>query len=422
MTVYRLDQIISNASDNGRGIYNNGRSVQRGQNATANTINKITGRKQNAFERIGNGINGFNERIGNGIDNAFDNVVGALVKNEDKRERMQNRFDGSDLAIIPDLIEDIGLAALGAPGIAAAVAKNGLQNAQNFTEAFSGVDEETGQELKDGQRLAKGAGAVLNTALAATPGRVLKGVAKVNEGSRAFNKIAAKNEGNLFKQAAEQVPPPGVSASAYKEAMNADTAANALKYELGDIGGGFQRAANKAASYIPKTDANKAAKLAKEAKKEAKKAAKESGEKAVTKEAVVDEIKETPKRAAAGGRNLAQKTLFGGTIAGNTALNAYGENGENWVDALSGSTGEDPSQTWRALAGIVAAMALARRGVNGAKTATVAENAAQRAALNKARTPMLYAAASGNYAGNNKYMDDETMDYITDIMRQNMEN
>lgn len=136
-------------------------------------------RGENAFTQalggIREGINGFNNMVGTGIDwgvDRFGDLVGAVTGRDDWKQSIQDATTGEDLAIIPDILEDIGLVALTGPvgGAALLGAKGLLQNTDNFQEALTGIDHITGERLTGGQRLANTAAGLGGTALTMLPG------------------------------------------------------------------------------------------------------------------------------------------------------------------------------------------------------------------------------------------------------------
>ena len=128
-----------------------------------------------ALGGIREGINGFNNMVGTGLDWGVDRVgdlVGAVTGRDDWKQSIQDATTGEDLAIIPDILEDIGLVALTGPvgGAALLGAKGLLQNTDNFQEALTGKDHLTGEALTGGQRLANAAAGLGGTALTMLPG------------------------------------------------------------------------------------------------------------------------------------------------------------------------------------------------------------------------------------------------------------
>lgn len=116
---------------------------------------------------------------GSVLDFAWDNIVGGLGGglmdlatggNQHWQDTFRNMFDGEDLAVIPDIAMDLGLAAIPGVGIPLVVGKNLIQQSDNISEAMTGVDSVTGESLNDNQRLGKGLGAALSVGLSALPG------------------------------------------------------------------------------------------------------------------------------------------------------------------------------------------------------------------------------------------------------------
>lgn len=195
-----------------------------------------------SIARFGNKINDLNFRIGEGIDDAYDNVIRKLYRNDPERMiQLQSTFDGEDLAVIPDIIGDAALfgvgSVVGTPALGAALVagKNGLQNAENIEEAIKGIDYETGDTLSDGEQWAKGLGAVGNVAISAAPVPSLGKIA--SKATKAFGKGAAKTAeeaGRVFKSsetgalkdaADELIAPPGVSQQEFNNNFVSNAAA-----------------------------------------------------------------------------------------------------------------------------------------------------------------------------------------------------
>lgn len=134
-------------------------------------------RGENGFTDVVGGIKDFIDNTtlgaGNLMDGLFDNTIGniaGLVGGEEYGQSVKDAFDGSDLQIVADIASDVALSAIPGAGIPLVLAKNAFQNADNFAEAISGVDNVTLDNLDGWQRFGKGAEAVGSTALSAIPG------------------------------------------------------------------------------------------------------------------------------------------------------------------------------------------------------------------------------------------------------------
>ena len=149
------------------------------------------------------GIDGFNSLVGNGMDWMFDNTVGNAVGlvNKDEGENVKNFFTGEDLAVIPDMVTDIGLAAIPGAGIPLVAAKNLIQQSDNIGEAVMGRDSITGEQIGEGQRAAKAATGLGTAALASIPG-----VGKLGNLIRGAEKAGAKGMSSTAKAALKQTP------------------------------------------------------------------------------------------------------------------------------------------------------------------------------------------------------------------------
>lgn len=166
----------------------------------------------NAVSDLNNHLNNANIGIGNAIDWVNDNTVGNLLGlvSEDTGNIWKNMFDGKDLAIIPDTLETIGLAAIPGAGPALALGKGLLQNSTNLYEGVTGKDSITQENLTDQQALGRLGSGVLGTALSAVPGAgkgvqeaVAKGMAK--ELAEGTAKNAAKSGASKAAEEAAKV-------------------------------------------------------------------------------------------------------------------------------------------------------------------------------------------------------------------------
>lgn len=123
-----------------------------------------------------NTINDFNHDVGFIGDTAFDNTIGNLASlpvfgGEEWGNTVKNAFDADDIAMVADMAEDIGLSAIPGAGIPLAMAKNAIQQSDNFARAASGRDALTLENnVNDLQGIASGAEAGLTTLLAGLPG------------------------------------------------------------------------------------------------------------------------------------------------------------------------------------------------------------------------------------------------------------
>ena len=157
------------------------------------------------------------------MDNAADFVIGGIADWFGAGDDFRNLFNGEDLAVIPDMLEDVALGALGPVGIAAAVGKNAAQRTDQIVEALSGRDSVTGEKIGLDRRIGKGGEALLGTALSALPGvgklaskgivgaeeaaaKAAKAAAKQEKKARPVLEKAAKNLEDLTKQVEEKIP------------------------------------------------------------------------------------------------------------------------------------------------------------------------------------------------------------------------
>lgn len=142
----RLKDEIDNIYENELGASNTGREV----------------RGENRFTDIVGGLKDFtdnlNKNIGYGMDWLWDTGVGFIGDQFGVGDQARNMFTGEDLAIVPDILEDIAATALlpGPLGIAAVAAKNAVQQSDNIASAISGKDIITQDDLDGTQQLGKG--------------------------------------------------------------------------------------------------------------------------------------------------------------------------------------------------------------------------------------------------------------------------
>lgn len=134
-------------------------------------------RGENAWTDLIGGANnlitGANEGIGNALDYAWDNLVGQIAEAIDPNtgELVRNMMTGKDLAFIPDVLTDIGLAMVPGVGIPLVVAKEALRNADNLGSLMKGKDAITLENLTGEQALGRAAQTAVNLGLAALPGK-----------------------------------------------------------------------------------------------------------------------------------------------------------------------------------------------------------------------------------------------------------
>lgn len=150
-----------------------------------------------------NALNDLNEMLGGWIDTGFDATIGNLagLGGDDMRQAVQGAFDGKDLAIIPDIAEDVALSLLGPAGIAAAVAKNAVQQSDNIGEFITGKDAQTMRDLDGWQRAGKGLESLGSIALSAVPG-----IGKTRN-LASFGKELAKEDARIGKEFVDQIGP-----------------------------------------------------------------------------------------------------------------------------------------------------------------------------------------------------------------------
>lgn len=178
-------------------IYNDMWKNEGGPQVSADQL-----RGENAFTKIVEGakdtINGINGTIGNVLDGVFDNTIANIIDwaNEESIKNgtgtsAKDFFTGEDLAVVPDIIEDIGLSLLGPAGWGAVAAKNLVQNSTNLYEGITGKDSITLDDLSDAQRAAKVGSGLVNTALASLPGigGAARGLSKAIKGQTAAGKV-----------------------------------------------------------------------------------------------------------------------------------------------------------------------------------------------------------------------------------------
>lgn len=188
----RMKQEIDDIYENELGATNTGRD-QRGENSVTDFFNTAKG----VIDFINNGI-------GSGLDWMFDNTVGNLagLADEEWGNNLKNAFSGEDLSIVPDIAEDVLLSLIPYAGIPLVVAKNGIQQADNLTEAFSGKDNITQENLDGWQQAGKMGEALLGIGLSAIPA---VGAAKnVGDYKKVLDKTVAENLDSTIAKNAEK--------------------------------------------------------------------------------------------------------------------------------------------------------------------------------------------------------------------------
>lgn len=167
-------------------------------------------RDENIAIKAGQGINEFNNMIGNGMDWVFDNTLGNVAQaigGDQWGDTVKNWFDGRDASVVPDMVEDIALAAIPYAGIPLVATKNGLQQSKNITDAMTGRDSVTNRRIDDNQRAGKIGSAALTTALSAVPGvGVARATAKgADKGFKELASGLAKDAGETAKNVGSNV-------------------------------------------------------------------------------------------------------------------------------------------------------------------------------------------------------------------------
>lgn len=254
-------------------------------------------RGENAFtqaiEGMKNGLDDFNIGIGNGIDAAWDTVFGGIgdaLLGKEGGDVARNMFDGSDIAWIPDLIEDIGIGMIPGVGLPAVVAKNLVQNSDNFYEGMFGRDAITQEKLDDGQRAMKMLSGGLNTALASMPAwSVNKARKAAGQTATDAVKEAANNVSYAVRRPKEALANMGSNEGldSVQRTINSvvDSAGTAKRFVKHPIKTGREltdKALDKAEERILKKQTAKAQKLNNEAGKELEALLKEAEEKGLS--------------------------------------------------------------------------------------------------------------------------------------------
>ena len=149
--------------------------------------------------------------LGNGLDAAWgglSNLVGLVDK--DSGKAMDEWFTPEMGQAIADTAIDLGLAAIPVAGVPLVVGKNLVQNGDDLTEALTGHDSLTGEELNGWQQLGKGAGAIADTALAALP--AVGKTAAYARGMQGARDIMASSADDAVRAAASKMGTPAAMA------------------------------------------------------------------------------------------------------------------------------------------------------------------------------------------------------------------
>lgn len=148
--------------------------IYEGELGAEKTGKQIRGENEvtNFFGNALNVIDTINNSVGTGLDGVFDFAVNTLVNpwNKEMGDTLQQAFDGEDLAFIPDIAGDIGLSLIPYAGLPLVIAKNAIQQSNNLTEAFSGKDNVTQEDLDGMQRAGKLLTSLGAIGLSAIPG------------------------------------------------------------------------------------------------------------------------------------------------------------------------------------------------------------------------------------------------------------
>lgn len=149
-------------------------------NPVDSTGKKVTGREVRGdtlwTDFIGGakqGLNGFNSAIGSGLDWGVDRIgdlAGWFTGNDELAQSIKDATTGEDLAFIPSIAEDIGLAMIPGVGMPLVLGKALTESSDDLARAVNGVDPITMQAISGGERGAAGAGAAINTVLSMIPG------------------------------------------------------------------------------------------------------------------------------------------------------------------------------------------------------------------------------------------------------------
>lgn len=144
---------------------------QRGENAFTDAVNNVA-----------DFFDGAADLGGQAIDTVWDGTIGNLAEAIGMGTGVKDLFDADDASIAADALIDLGLSAIPVAGIPLTAVKNLSQNAPTISEALTGQDSITGEDLTGWGR----AGAVGSSLLTAA-GSVLPGVGKLRNTFRAAN-------------------------------------------------------------------------------------------------------------------------------------------------------------------------------------------------------------------------------------------
>lgn len=127
---------------------------------------------QQAGRAVGEGIDTVNNGIGYGLDWLLDNIAGNAIGLFDQQagQNFKDMWDAEDLAIVPDIAEDIGLSLIPYAGIPLAMGKNAAQRTDEIAEAITGRDSVTQEKLNGYERGGRAVESALGVGLSAIPG------------------------------------------------------------------------------------------------------------------------------------------------------------------------------------------------------------------------------------------------------------
>lgn len=219
-----IDRIYVNNMNEGVDTYLDPAAL-RGEYDPANSFNMVIGGMKYGLDK-------FNEGIGRGIDWLGDTIPGGFIEatqGKEAADAWRNASDGTELAWIPSIAEDIGLSLIPGVGIPLVAGKTAIEESDNLYNGLYGVDPITLEDISPDDRAMDLGSAALNIGLSTIPGfgAAAKGMAKAGKvAGKELEKIGNVDKvlenSALAKQFVKQTPE-------FEEGVSKNIADKALK-------------------------------------------------------------------------------------------------------------------------------------------------------------------------------------------------
>lgn len=159
-------------------------------------------RGENVFTDLVGGIGGFFDGAadlgGWAIDGLWDITAGNIGSLLGAGDDLKNLFDAEDASLIADGLIDVGLSSIPGVGYGLAAIKNLSQSAPTITEAVTGKDVITNEELNANSKLG-----TIGSALLAGAGALIPGAGKTRQALGLLDDVAKGAGKTVAKEAAE---------------------------------------------------------------------------------------------------------------------------------------------------------------------------------------------------------------------------